>query len=118
MSPREHQLATSVLIVGARGAALRAALLDIAALPSWYATRLLVDDGSVFGAYGFDVDDGSRVLIHDDATILATGGYSRIRRQTSARRHENAVPHCAWRSIPVPGSATPSTALCTRIFAP
>ncbi|GAA2067927.1 succinate dehydrogenase/fumarate reductase flavoprotein subunit [Leifsonia soli] len=39
-----------------------------------YITRLLVRDNAVFGAYGFDVADGTRYLIHADAVILAAGG--------------------------------------------
>lgn len=42
-----------------------------------------------FGAYGFDIVDGSRVVIHADAVILATGGHTRIWRQTTSRRDEN-----------------------------
>ena len=45
--------------------------------------------GAVFGAYGFDLVDGSRYLIHADAVILATGGHTRIWRRTSSRRDEN-----------------------------
>jgi len=54
-----------------------------------YITRLLVRDGAVFGAYGFDQSDGTRYLIHADAVILAAGGHNRIWRRTSSRRDEN-----------------------------
>jgi succinate dehydrogenase / fumarate reductase, flavoprotein subunit len=54
-----------------------------------YVTRLLVHDGRVFGAYGFDVDDGSRRLIVADAVVLAAGGHTRIWRRSSSRRDEN-----------------------------
>jgi succinate dehydrogenase / fumarate reductase flavoprotein subunit len=63
--------------------------LNVEILDSVYVTRLLVADGTVFGAYGFDVVDGSRYLIHSDAVILATGGHTRIWRHTSSRRDEN-----------------------------
>jgi succinate dehydrogenase / fumarate reductase flavoprotein subunit len=63
--------------------------LDIPVLSTLYVTELLVNDGTVFGAYGFDVEDGSRYLIHADAVILATGGHTRIWRRTSSRRDEN-----------------------------
>lgn len=56
---------------------------------SIYITRLLVADGAVFGAYGFDIADGTPVQIHADAVILAAGGHTRIWRQTSSRRDEN-----------------------------
>ncbi|MGW3099632.1 FAD-binding protein [Streptomyces sp. NPDC001102] len=58
-------------------------------VPHVYVTRLLVDNGTVFGAYGFSLVDGSRYLVHADAVILATGGHTRIWRHTSSRRHEN-----------------------------
>jgi succinate dehydrogenase / fumarate reductase flavoprotein subunit len=54
-----------------------------------YITRLLVHDGRVFGAYGFDIDDGSRLVIIADAVILAAGGHTRIWRRSSSRRDEN-----------------------------
>lgn len=66
-----------------------AARLDIPVLSTVYVTKLLVHDGVVFGAYGFDLVDGSRYLIHADAVILATGGHTRIWRHTSSRRDEN-----------------------------
>ena len=43
----------------------------------------------IFGAYGFDVDDGSRLLIVADAVVLAAGGHTRIWRRSSSRRDEN-----------------------------
>ena len=54
-----------------------------------YVTRLLVHDNRVFGAYGFDVDDGTRQVILADAVILAAGGHTRIWRRSSSRRDEN-----------------------------
>jgi len=54
-----------------------------------YITRLLVHEGRVFGAYGFDVDDGTRRVILADAVILAAGGHTRIWRRSSSRRDEN-----------------------------
>ncbi|GGM41040.1 L-aspartate oxidase [Promicromonospora citrea] len=67
----------------------RAARLEIPVLDSVYVTRILTRDGAVFGAYGFDVGDGTRYLIHADAVILAAGGHNRIWRRTSSRRDEN-----------------------------
>jgi len=67
----------------------RAARLDIPILDSLYITRILVRDGVVFGAYGFDLTDGTPHLIHADAVILAAGGHNRIWRRTSSRRDEN-----------------------------
>ncbi|MGO1770760.1 MAG: L-aspartate oxidase [Microbacterium sp.] len=67
----------------------RAEELDVPILDGVYITRLLVRDGAVFGAYGFDQADGTRCLIHADAVILAAGGHNRIWRRTSSRRDEN-----------------------------
>ena len=67
----------------------RARELAVPIIDSVYITRLLVSDGRVFGAYGFDVVDGTPVVIHADAVILAAGGHTRIWRNTSSRRDEN-----------------------------
>ncbi|MFH8442980.1 L-aspartate oxidase [Streptomyces sp. NPDC018026] len=67
----------------------RAEQLDIPMLDSVYITRLLVHDGAVFGAYGFDLTNGRRYVIHADAVVLAAGGHTRIWRRTSSRRDEN-----------------------------
>jgi succinate dehydrogenase / fumarate reductase flavoprotein subunit len=63
--------------------------LDIPILDSFYTTKLLVLDNVIFGAYGFDLQSGTRFTIHTDAVILATGGHTRIWRRTSSRRDEN-----------------------------
>ena len=73
----------------------RAAQLDIPILDSVYITRILVHDNVVFGAYGFDLNDGTRYVIHADAVILAAGGHTRIWRHTSSRRDENTGD--SWR---------------------
>jgi len=67
----------------------RAGQLKVPILDTVYVTRLLVRDNVVFGAYGFDLEDGSRYIIHSDAVILAAGGHTRIWRRTSSRRDEN-----------------------------
>jgi succinate dehydrogenase / fumarate reductase flavoprotein subunit len=67
----------------------RAEQLDVPILDGVYITRLLVREGVIFGAYGFDQADGARYLIHADAVILAAGGHNRIWRRTSSRRDEN-----------------------------
>ncbi len=68
----------------------RAALLQIPVLDTAYVSKLLVHDNAVFGAYGFDLEDGTRYVIHADAVVLATGGHTRIWRHTSSRRDENS----------------------------
>lgn len=67
----------------------RAAELHVPILDSTYITRILVRDNVVFGAYGFDQRDGTRVTILADAVIIAAGGHNRIWRRTSSRRDEN-----------------------------
>lgn len=67
----------------------RAAQLRVPIMDSVYITKLLVRDNVIFGAYGFDIGDGTRYLFHADAVILAAGGHNRIWRRTSSRRDEN-----------------------------
>lgn len=67
----------------------RAEQLGVPVLDTVYITRILVRDNVAFGAYGFDVSDGSRYVIHADAVVLAAGGHTRIWRRTSSRRDEN-----------------------------
>jgi succinate dehydrogenase / fumarate reductase, flavoprotein subunit len=67
----------------------RAAEVGVAMRDDVYVTRLLVHEGRVFGAYGFDVEDGSRWVIVADAVVLAAGGHTRIWRRSSSRRDEN-----------------------------
>ncbi|MER7713224.1 FAD-binding protein [Streptomyces werraensis] len=67
----------------------RAEQLRIPVLEVVYITRILTHEGAVFGAYGFDLRDGTRYRVHADAVILAAGGHTRIWRRTSSRRDEN-----------------------------
>lgn len=67
----------------------RADELSVPVTDTIYITRILVADGTVFGAYGFDIVTGELVRIHADAVILAAGGHTRIWRYTSSRRDEN-----------------------------
>ena len=67
----------------------RTAQLAVPVLDSVYITKLLVRDNVIFGAYGFNLQNGTRYTIHSDAVILATGGHTRIWRRTSSRRDEN-----------------------------
>ncbi|WP_413467955.1 FAD-binding protein [Glutamicibacter sp. JL.03c] len=67
----------------------RAEQLKIPVLDTVYVTELLVAEGKIFGAYGFDVNDGTGYLIHADSVILAAGGHNRIWRRSSSRRDEN-----------------------------
>ncbi|MCM2516228.1 FAD-binding protein [Streptomyces griseoincarnatus] len=67
----------------------RAEQLRIPVLEGVYITRILTHEGAVFGAYGFDLKDGTRYRVYADAVILAAGGHTRIWRRTSSRRDEN-----------------------------
>lgn len=67
----------------------RSQQLDISILDTIYVTDILTHDNRVFGAYGFDIGNGTKYLIHADAVILAAGGHNRIWRRTSSRRDEN-----------------------------
>ncbi len=67
----------------------RARELHLNVIDTIYITRLLTSGDRVFGAYGFDITSGERVIIHADAVILAAGGHTRIWRRTSSRRDEN-----------------------------
>ncbi|WP_235604995.1 L-aspartate oxidase [Enteractinococcus helveticum] len=67
----------------------RSEQLEIPILDTVYITDVLTNDNRVFGAYGFDINNGTRYLIHADAVILAAGGHNRIWRRTSSRRDEN-----------------------------
>ncbi len=67
----------------------RATQLGVSVDENTYITRLLVRDGRVFGAYGFELEDGTRRVYLADAVILAAGGHTRIWRRSSSRRDEN-----------------------------
>ncbi|MDO3634662.1 L-aspartate oxidase [Mycolicibacterium arseniciresistens] len=67
----------------------QAEAMAVPIMDSVYITRILVRDNAVFGAYGFDVTDGTHYTILADAVILASGGHTRIWRRTSSRRDEN-----------------------------
>jgi len=63
--------------------------LGIDVVDGQYVSSLLVDDGTCFGAYAFDVDTGARTVFVADAIVLAAGGHTRIWRRSSSRRDEN-----------------------------
>ena len=67
----------------------RAEQLQVPILDTVYITELLTAEGQIFGAFGFDVIDGTGYRIYADAVILAAGGHNRIWRRTSSRRDEN-----------------------------
>src|SRR4029453_10305089 len=72
-----------------RTVAAKAAELAIRVEEDQYVSRLLVADGTCFGALAFDLHTGERTVHLADAVILATGGHTRIWRRSSSRRDEN-----------------------------
>ena len=52
-------------------------------------SHLLVHDQRCFGALTFSLDDGTPTVVVADAVILATGGHTRLWRNSSSRRDEN-----------------------------
>jgi succinate dehydrogenase / fumarate reductase flavoprotein subunit len=67
----------------------RAQQLGIPVIEDQYISRLLVNDGVCFGAYGFDLVSGERTIFETDAVVLAAGGQTRLWRRSSSRRDEN-----------------------------
>ncbi len=67
----------------------RAAALGMTVLENVYVSRLLVRDGTCFGAYAFDIGSGERTVFLADAVVLAAGGHTRLWRRSSSRRDEN-----------------------------
>jgi succinate dehydrogenase / fumarate reductase flavoprotein subunit len=63
--------------------------LGLRVVDDQYVSRLLVDDGTCFGALAFHQDSGERTAYLADAVVLAMGGHTRIWRRSSSRRDEN-----------------------------
>jgi len=72
-----------------RTVADKATELGIPVEDDQYLSRLLVADGSCFGALAFDLHTGERTVHLADAVVLATGGHTRVWRRSSSRRDEN-----------------------------
>lgn len=67
----------------------RATQLAVPIIDHVYITKILVSENVAFGAYGFDIRNGTRITILADAVIIAAGGHNRIWRRSSSRRDEN-----------------------------
>jgi len=52
-------------------------------------TKLLSDDSRVYGAVGFDMENGDLLLFKSNRVILAAGGYSAVYHRHSSRDLEN-----------------------------
>jgi succinate dehydrogenase / fumarate reductase flavoprotein subunit len=72
-----------------RTVARRGAELGVRVEEDQYVSRLLVADGTCFGAVAFDLHTGERTVHLADAVVLATGGHTRLWRRSSSRRDEN-----------------------------
>jgi succinate dehydrogenase / fumarate reductase flavoprotein subunit len=67
----------------------KVAALQIPIIENNIISSLLVADGACFGAMGFDISSGERIVFLADAVVLATGGHTRLWRRSSSRRDEN-----------------------------
>ena len=54
-----------------------------------FVTELLVEDNICFGAVSFNMKNGDKMVHYSDAVILATGGHTRIWKNSSSRKNEN-----------------------------
>jgi succinate dehydrogenase / fumarate reductase flavoprotein subunit len=61
----------------------------ITIIENTYVSRLLVADGTCFGALAFDLHDGERMALMASAVVLCGGGHTRLWRRSSSRRDEN-----------------------------
>jgi succinate dehydrogenase / fumarate reductase flavoprotein subunit len=67
----------------------RADALGIRVVEGQYVSRLLVADGTCFGALSFDLHTGERTIYIADAVVVAAGGHTRLWRRSTSRRDEN-----------------------------
>jgi succinate dehydrogenase / fumarate reductase, flavoprotein subunit len=67
----------------------KVAELGISVIDDQYVSRLLVTEGTCFGALAFALSSGERTVFLADAVVLAAGGHTRIWRRSSSRRDEN-----------------------------
>ena len=56
---------------------------------SQYVTDLLIKDNCCFGAMSFNIHNGERTVHLADATIICTGGHTRLWKKSSSRKYEN-----------------------------
>jgi succinate dehydrogenase / fumarate reductase flavoprotein subunit len=67
----------------------RAQSLEIPYRENVFVTRLVVANGRILGAAGYDVDTGESLLFEADTVVLAAGGYTSLYRRHSSRDDEN-----------------------------
>ena len=67
----------------------RAQAIGVPVIEDQYVSRLLLADGTCFGAFAFDLVSGERTVFEADAVILCSGGHTRLWRRSSSRRDEN-----------------------------
>jgi succinate dehydrogenase / fumarate reductase, flavoprotein subunit len=72
-----------------RALAAKVAELGVTVIDDQYVSKLLVTDGTCFGALAFELETGERTAFLADAVVLAAGGHTRIWRRSSSRRDEN-----------------------------
>ena len=67
----------------------RAQAIGVSVIEDQHVSRLLIVDGTCFGAFAFDLVSGERTIFEADAVVLSTGGHTRLWRRSSSRRDEN-----------------------------
>ncbi len=67
----------------------KAQAIGVPVIEDQYVSRLLIADGTCFGAFAFDLVSGERTVFEADAVVLCTGGHTRLWRRSSSRRDEN-----------------------------
>lgn len=67
----------------------KAQSMDIDYLDNVYVTRLLSAKGTVYGAFGYDMESGESLVFVADKVILAAGGHTSIYNRHSSRDTEN-----------------------------
>lgn len=73
----------------------RAAALDISHQENVMITKLLSDGERVYGAAGYDMDDGHFILYNSQFTVLAAGGYTAMYERHTSREDENTADGAA-----------------------
>jgi succinate dehydrogenase / fumarate reductase flavoprotein subunit len=73
----------------------RAADLDVPYQEDVLITKLLSDGDRVYGAAGYDMDDGHFVLYDAGFTVLAAGGFTAMYKRHTSRENENTADGAA-----------------------
>lgn len=69
----------------------RAEKIQIPSRVNTYVTRLLIKEGRAYGAIGFDLKTGEKLVFRAKAVVLACGGFASIYNRSSSRADENTA---------------------------